>query len=67
MKAGDTPLHAAVRANDREGCSKLIAAGANVNQSRNKDRATALHAACLMGHEEVVAELLLAGATPRAK
>ncbi len=60
-KAGNTPLHYAVRKGKLETVKILLESGININ-SQNKDRETPLHTAVIYGQTNVVEYLIKRGA-----
>ena len=65
-RAGDTPLHLAVRRGDRDLIARLLDEGADVH-ARNKDGVTPLHVAIWKHDRRVVRMLLDRGADANAK
>jgi ankyrin repeat protein len=57
-KAGYTPLHVACQSGNVAAVRRLLASGADPNQSQNVQKWTPLHVACRSGHAEVVRLLL---------
>ena len=64
--AGDTPLHCAASAGQRDVVESLIGKGADVN-AQNVGRGTALHYAAHYGHKDIVELLITKGANVNAK
>jgi len=62
---GDTPLHLAIRQNDKDIVKQLLEADANVNPANNR-KATPLHDACRRNHVNYAELLLEKGANPDA-
>jgi len=65
-RAGDTPLHLAVRRGEKDLVERLLDAGADVH-ARNKDGAAPLHVAIGKRDRQIVRMLLDAGADVNAK
>jgi ankyrin repeat protein len=60
---GSTPLHAAVRAGNRESVDRLLTGGANVD-AKTRYNITPLSLACSLGDAPIIEHLLKAGADP---